>query len=203
LVASSATAITKALEPYDPETRIALRHAVALQSEAQGIQAQASELPGRRLGEQNGSYWLRRLGVHGPIALKSLEAKLTAAGLEPGLRIEIKCEAIEQGWLSPMLGYWVNAASELATDDATVDHGPEPLSVEMRALYRRANLAEDRAYTPQEVDEALQISDLDATQRIAIRQELHSRRQLRASGLDTLAKQLTALHVLQRRLQRL
>jgi hypothetical protein len=195
LAARSDRDVTAAIKQYDPETKIAVRHAISLQREAQGIQAKADDPPGRRLGEQNGSYWLRRLNVHGSIALKTLEAKMAEAGLETGLRMEIKCEAIERGWLSQGLGYRVSAGSEIGSQAL--------LSVEMAALYRRVGLQEDGTYTRGDIDERLATSDLSVTQKMAIRGELVLRQQLRASGLDTLHEKLTALHALQRRLQRL
>ena len=197
-------AVQQAITPYDVETRVAIRHAIAMAREAQGLTLDgAAEVPGRRLGEQDGSYWLRRLQVQGPIDPKTLEAKMSAAGLAPELRMEIKCEAMERRWLSRGLGYRVSAASELATDDATVTYGSEPLSVQMRGLYRRVGLEDDRSYTPQEINEALERSDLPPTYRMALRQELHLRRQVRASSHARLAEQLATLRALQRRRQRL
>jgi hypothetical protein len=193
LAARSDQDITAAIQQYDPETKIAVRHAIDLQREARGIEAKADELPSRRLGEQNGSYFLRRLNVHGPIDLKTLEAKMTE--LEPGVRMEIKCTAMERGWLSQGLGYRVSAGSERENQ--------APLSVEMRALYRRVGLEADGSYAQGDIDERLGTSDLSVTQKMAIRGELALRQQLRASGVDTLAEKLTALHALQRRLQRL
>jgi hypothetical protein len=207
--------VSQAINRFDVEEKIALRQAIAMQREAQGIHLDgAAEVPGRRPGEQNGAYWLRRLNVHGPIDLKTLEAKITAAGLQPGVRIEIKCEAIERKWLARGLGYRVSAAGELATDQdgrprgrmATDDsqYQPEtvPMSLEMSTLFKRAGLEEHRTYSPQEVDEALAGSDLSVMQRMAVRQELHTRRQLRASGLNTWEERFTRLHELNRRLQR-
>lgn len=138
--------VTAAIKRHDPETRIAVRQAIQMQREAHGIQAKGAVPEGRRLGEQDGSYWLRHLNVHGPIDLKTLEAKMSVAGLEPSVRIEIKCEAIEWKWLAPSVGYRVTAAGELATDqegrplgrlasdDATVDYRPGLLSLEMARL---------------------------------------------------------------------
>lgn len=196
LAAHTDEEVTKAIRPYTPEEKIALRHAIALQREARGLSMDgAADVPGRRLAEQNGSYWLRRLHVHGPIDLKTLEAKMTEAGLAPELRIEIKCEAIERQWLAPMVGYRIAAMGELATDQvrddrlatdrATVTYGPPPLSLEMVGLFNRAGLREDRSYAPHEVDELLWNSDLTPMHRMAVRQELHTRQQLLASGRDT------------------
>jgi hypothetical protein len=211
LAASSDKHVTEAIKRYDPEAKIAIRHAIQMQREAQGITLDgAAAVPGRRVGEQDGSYWLRRLSVYGPIDLKTLEAKMTAAALAPGLRIEIKCEAIERGWLSKMLGYRLAAQGELqtdqdgrplgrmATDDATINYGPGPLSLQMAGLYRRAGLREDGSYSQGEVDERLGTSDLTPLQRMAIRQELHTRRQVRASTLDTWDDRLAALRQRQR-----
>jgi hypothetical protein len=197
LAACNDQRVTEAIKQYDPETKIAIRQAVSMQREAQGIHLDgAAEVPGRHLGEQDGSYWLRRLNVEGPIDLKTLEAKMTAAGLQPGVRLEIKCEAIERGWLPKMLGYRVNAAGELATDqdgrpigrlatdEARFDYGREPLSVEMAGLFRRASLREDDNYSQAEVNNLLQASDLTTMQRMAVRQELATRRQVSAAGAD-------------------
>jgi hypothetical protein len=211
LAARSDRDVTAAIKRYDPEDKIALKHAIQMQREAQGISLDgAAEVPGRRIGEMDGSYWLRHLGVHGPIDLKTLEAKMAAASLEPGLRIEIKCEAIERGWLSKMLGYRLAAQGELqtdqdgrplgrmATDEATVNHGPEPLSLEMAGLYRRAGLQEDGSYAQHEVDQAFANSDLTTLQKMAVRHSLAMRRQVRASGLSTLDERLAALRALPR-----
>jgi hypothetical protein len=212
LAARSDRDVAEAIKRYDAQDKIALKHAVQMAREAQGITLDgAAEVPGRRIGEQDGAYWLRRLNVHGPIDLKTLEAKMTAAGLKPELRIEIKCEAIERKWLAPSLGYRVTAAGELATDqdgrplgrmasdDAAINYGPPPLSLEMAGLFTRAGLREDRSYSQQEVDETLWTSDLSPMQKMACRQELHMRRQLRASGLDTLHERLAALRQRQHR----
>ena len=55
----------------------------------------------------------------------------------------------------------------------------------------------------EQVNEALRGSDLDETQRMAVRHSLHMRRQVRASGHDALDGRLTALHEQLRRLRRL
>jgi hypothetical protein len=192
LAAYTNQAVQEAITPYDVETRVAIQHAIGMQREAQGIQAKADAPPGRRPFEPDGVYWLRRLGIAGPIALPTLNAKLDAAGLTPEVRIEIKCTAIERQWLAPSVGY-----------RATVAYSLEPLSVQMRGFYRRAGLAEDRTYTPEEVNEALAQSDLLMVHKVALREELHLRRQIRASSQDARAEWLTTLHALQRRLQRL
>jgi hypothetical protein len=203
--------VTHAIRVYDVETKIAIRHAIAMQQEAQGIQARAAAVPGRRLGEQDGSYWLRRLGVTGPITQKQLEDKMTAAALEPHIRVECKLECMERRWLSQGLGYRLSAAGlatdqvrddRLASDHSVIDYGPPPLSLEMFGLFNRAGLQENRTYAPHEVDELLRNSDLTTLQKIACRQELAMRHQLRASGVDmvaTLNEQLTTLRQLQRR----
>jgi hypothetical protein len=214
LATRSDQAVREAIKQYDVDTRLALKLAIDLQRDARGMQAQADDPPGRHLGEQNGAYWLRRLNVHGPITQKSLEAKMTKAGLDTGIRIEVKLMAIEHGWLSQGLGYRMSAAGELATDQngrplgrmatdsAAIDHRSEPVSVEMRSLYRRAGLQTDQTYSQQEINEALAQSDLPTVHTMALRQELHMRRQVRASSQDTLADRLTTLRALQRRLQR-
>jgi hypothetical protein len=194
LAARSDRDVTETIKQYDPEEKIALKHAIAMQREARGISMDgAAEVPGRRLGEQDGSFWLRRLNIHGPIDLKTLEARMTTAGLTPELRIEIKSEAIERRWLSPM--YRVSAMGELSTDQvrdgrlasdqAAIDYGPEPLSLEMAGLYRRAGLQEDRTYSAQEVDSALSNSDLTTMHRIAVRHSLGTR----LAALRTLQRQ--------------
>jgi hypothetical protein len=82
LAARSDRDVAEAIKRYDAQDKIALKHAIQMQREAQGITLDgAAEVPGRRLGEQDGSYWLRRLNVHGPIDLKTLEAKMTEANL--------------------------------------------------------------------------------------------------------------------------
>jgi hypothetical protein len=190
LAACSAEEVSQAIKAYAPEERISIKHAIHMQREAQGITLDGvAEVPGRRLGEQDGSYWLRRMNIHGPLTQEALESKMAAAGLsEPRLHIECKLECMERGWLLRGLGY----------DEAGVNHGPEPLSVEMRALYRRAGLQADRTYTQQEVDQALWNSDLTTMHRMAVRQELHTRRQIRASALNVLGERLAALRELQR-----
>jgi hypothetical protein len=197
LAASSDQRVTQTIKQYDPETKIAIRQAISMARQAQGISMDATaEVPGRHAGEQNGSYWLRRLDVDGPIDTKSLEAKMSTAGLGPELRVEIKCEAIERGWLSQGLGYRLAAQGKLqtdqdgrpigrmATDEARIDYGREPLSVEMRGLFRRAGLEENHHYSQAELNTLLQASDLTTMQRMAIRQELATRRQMLAAGAD-------------------
>jgi hypothetical protein len=202
LVGCSDQDITTAIKRYDPEDKIAVRLAIELQREAQGIQAKAAEPVGRRFGEQDGSWWLRRLNIDGPIDVKTLEAKMSEAALGPELRIAIKCEAMERRWLSKGLGYRISAAElatdqvredRLASDHAVIDYGLPPLSLEMFGLFNRASLQENHTYAPHEVDELLRNSDLTTLQRMALRQELHMRRQVRASKRDTLDEKLEAL----------
>jgi hypothetical protein len=60
LAARSDPDVTQAIRRYAPEEKIALRQAIEMQRQAQGINLDgAVEVPGRRFGEQNGSYWLR------------------------------------------------------------------------------------------------------------------------------------------------
>jgi len=210
LAASNDADVTTAIKRYDVETKVAIRLAIELQREAQGIQAKAADVPGRQIGEQDGSYWLRRMGVTGPITQREIENRMTAAGLEPHVRIECKLECVERRWMSKGLGYRLSAAGlatdqvqddSLASDHSVVNYGPEALSLQMAGLYRRANLLEDHSYSKSEVDLALSSSDLSITQRMAIRHSLAMRHQLRASGVDTLAtlnERLTALRMLQR-----
>jgi hypothetical protein len=134
--------------------------------------------------------------IYGPLSQQELETRMAEEHLDPRIRMECKIECEQRRWLAPSLGYRANAAGELAT----VDYGPEPLSLQMAGLYRRVGLREQGSYSQQEVDEALSSSDLNVSQRMAIRHSLAMRRQVRASGRDTLDKQLTALRALQRRL---
>ena len=165
LAARSGQAVLEAIKRYDVETKVAIRHAIGMQREAHGIQAQVAEPPTRRAGEQDGAYWCRRLKIHGPTTLLRVEAAMAAAQLPANVRIEVKTFAAEQGWLSPMLGHRL------------ADETPA-LSLEMAALYRAAHLSPDDVYTPQEVDAALAASLLATHETMALRTELVAHHQL-------------------------
>jgi hypothetical protein len=182
LTARSDQAVLEAIKRYDVETKVAIRHAIGMQREAQGLQAQADEPSGRRPFEPDGAYWLRRLHSHGPIDLKALDVKLSVAGLEPRVRMEIKTEAVQRGWLAGGLGYRIDGPEDVAA----------PLAVAMRALYHRAGLEEDHLYTEAEVNERLQHPELDTEQRIALRGELALHHQICAAGDHTGDDRLTA-----------
>jgi hypothetical protein len=211
LAARSDRDITAVIKQYDPESRIAIRQAIALQREAQGITLDgAAEVPGRRVGEQDGSYWLRRMNIHGPITQQELENRMASEHLEPRIRIECKIECEQRKWLAPSVGYRVTAAGDLATDqdgrplgrmatdEARFDYAPEPLSLEMATLFNRAGLREDRTYATHEIDQAFAGSDLTTLQKMAVRHSLAMHRQVRASALDTLDERLAALRALPR-----
>jgi hypothetical protein len=165
-------AIREAIKGFAIDDRLALKLAIDLARTTRGLTAQAEETPSsRHVFEQDGSYHLRRLGVTGPLSLPDLEARMTAAGLPPEIRVACKVEAEQRKWLPPSLGHRL-----AATDDAP------PLSLEMNTLFHRVGLDPDHSYSQAELDAVFEGSDLAVHERMAIRGELALRHRLRASG---------------------
>jgi len=190
LAARSDQAIRQAISEYDPESRLALKIAVTMARRSRGISAQTDDAPqGRRAGEQDGAYWVRQLGIDGPIDIRSLEAKLAAADVPTHVGVEVKSELADRQWLASG-GFGYRAP---ARDD-------QPLSLEMAGLYRAAGLEPDGLYTPREVDEALAASSLAMHERMAIRTEMGARSQVSAAGSDAVDDWQTKVQMLNHRM---